>query len=214
MNILIGVVIVVIIVLISVILIGDGRFLGKEIFKWYYDKMGINMFKKNEKDLWINMYDSLGISPYESIIDVGTATGDLPLTIGTITDRTGNILGLDWSVNMVEEANRKAIKLGIDKKVKFEQFDARKDLSRQFGTYDALFCLGMVEGYKEYKCLLESFSKVVNPNGRMILSLYKTGYRIKKEKYEEVLREFGYRNFKVIKFRKMHDLLIAKKGND
>lgn len=55
-----------------------------------------------------------GIQPGESVLDVGCGTGELTLAAKSLTGSTGEVHGLDASLNMIEYARQKAVQKGAD----------------------------------------------------------------------------------------------------
>lgn len=200
------------IVLFLILTIGDGKYTSKKFMYNVYNIFGPKVFSsRTEKDIWESIYYKLDIDSNSRIIDVGTATGDLPISLASISSQTGKIVGVDWSENMIKYAKERAMKAGVSDKVEFKRVDLRDGLSYKENSFDVLFCIGLLEGYHNYKELIKELARVVDKNGMIVIGLYNSGVKISKERYIELLKKLSFSNFKVIEFRKSHDLLVTRK---
>lgn len=194
-----------------ILTIGDGKYFSKKFMYYVYNILGPKIFSsRSEKDKWVSIYKKLEIASTSRIIDVGTAIGDLPLSLASISSHTGKIVGVDWSTNMIEYAKLVANRDGLSHKVEFKQVDIRDGLPYENNSFDVLFCIGLLEGYHNHQELINELARVVTQNGMIIIGLYKSGVRISKDRYSEQLKNFGFSNFEVIDFRRSHDLLVTR----
>lgn len=194
-----------------ILTLGDGKYASKRLIYHIYNIFGPKIFSsRSEKDKWISIYNKLNIDCSSRILDVGTATGDLPIALASFVTHTGKIEGIDWSDNMIEHAKQLAKKADVSHKVEFKMVDIRDGLPYQDNSFDVLFCIGLLEGYHNYHELIEELIRVVSKNGMIILGLYKSGVRISKERYSKQLKNYGFLKIEVTEFRKTHDLLIAR----
>ena len=87
----------------------DGRYFGKWLIHWIYDSIGPGIFKiRSDATRWQRLFKELRLRGDERILDVGTAIGDLPLTIATFRSFHGKITGIDWSKPMISTARKRA----------------------------------------------------------------------------------------------------------
>lgn len=97
--------IILIIALVVFVIATDGRYFGKGLIFWLYDHAGPSIFaSRSEQPLWRDLADALRLSGGESILDVGTAVGDLPLGLASLPRFSGRVVGIDWSPRMIEQA--------------------------------------------------------------------------------------------------------------
>ena len=105
--------------------------------------------------------------------DVGTAVGDLPLTLALLPDFRGRVVGVDWSPRMMGVAGREAQRQGLDDQIQFGVVDVRGALPFAGAAFDLVFCLGLLETLPYPESVLSEFKRVLKPDGRLVLSLYR-----------------------------------------
>ncbi|MBN1978287.1 MAG: class I SAM-dependent methyltransferase [Anaerolineae bacterium] len=184
------------------VLVTDGRYFGKRLTYWVYDFVGPVVFSaRSEAKQWHALLVSIDLRGSESILDVGTAAGDLPLSIAGSPDFQGQAVGVDWSPRMIEAARREASRRGLEGRARFEVVDVRKGLPFAAGEFDVVFCLGLLETLPEPERVLEELKRVLKLDGVMVLSL---------EWYEQHLGTLGLGDLKVVPCRGHHDVVIAR----
>lgn len=60
----------------------------------------------------------------KAILDLGCGTGDLTISIARLAEKNTEIVGLDYSEPMLERAQKKAVKAGVGKLIRFIHGDA------------------------------------------------------------------------------------------
>lgn len=108
------------------------------------------------------------IKPGERVLDVGCGTGDVTLAAARRTGPTGAVYGIDASTEMIENARRKASRLG--RKVKF-QTEAVEALSFADGSFDVVLSSLMMHhlpGDLKQRALKE-IRRVLRPGGRLVI---------------------------------------------
>jgi len=134
---IIGVLLGMLVLLVGFILLTDGRYFGEGLMYWVYDRFGPAIFRAHrESERWGNLVRTLALKGDERILDVGTATGELPLTIAAIPGFQGQVVGLDWSSRMIEAAREEAKRRSLDQQARFRVADARKPLPFEDDTFD------------------------------------------------------------------------------
>ena len=84
------------------VMLTDGRYFGKGLMRWVYDRVGPAMFAaRSEAEQWRRLVQKLRLGGDERILDVGTAVGDLPLTLAAMPGFRGQVVGVDWSQKMI-----------------------------------------------------------------------------------------------------------------
>jgi demethylmenaquinone methyltransferase/2-methoxy-6-polyprenyl-1,4-benzoquinol methylase len=58
------------------------------------------------------------------ILDIGCGTGDLTINIARLASKGTEIIGLDYSLPMLEKARQKAVKAGVNQKIRFIEGEA------------------------------------------------------------------------------------------
>ena len=197
------------------VLVTDGRYFGKRLTYWVYDFVGPAVFSaRSEAKQWHALLRSVGLQGDESILDVGTAAGDLPLSIASMPDFRGQAVGVDWSPRMMEVARREARHRGLEGRARFEVVDVRKGLPFTAGEFDAIFCLGLLETLPGPERVLEELRRVLKPGGAMVLSLYRgwtaRSAALSLEWYNQHLGKLGLGDLKVVPCRGHHDVVVAR----
>ncbi len=198
------------------ILITDGRYFGKRLMRWVYDRLGPAIFgAQSEAERWHRLVDKLQLQREEKILDVGTAVGNLPLTIAAMPGFHGRVVGVDWSQRMIAEAVEEAERRGLSEQATFRVADLRHGLPFADASFDVLFCLGMLETLPQPEQHLRELRRVLAPRGIMVLSLYQHGWSsriaaLSLAWYEEHLARLGLESVEVAPCRTSHDVVIAR----
>ncbi len=198
------------------ILLTDGRYFGKRLVYRVYDRLGPAIFgAAHEADRWHLLAEALHLRGHEAILDVGTAMGDLPLTLATWPDFRGRIVGLDWSPRMVAAARGVARRRQLADQVRFEVHDARQPLPYTEGRFDVVICLGLLETWSHPEHILAELVRVLRPEGQLVVSLYHgtplQPATLSQAWYEAMLAPYGLSALQVFPLRHHHDALIARR---
>lgn len=193
----------------------DGRYFGKWLMHWVYDSVGPSIFKaRSESRQWRELIEELKLRGDERILDVGTAIGDLPLTIATMPGFHGQVTGMDWSKQMMAAARKRALERSVADRVHFQVADVRDGLPFDESEFDVIFCLGLLETLPQAKKILVDFRRVLNPNGMLVLSLYRSwaalGAALSYDWYERHLSALGFRELRIAPCRRNQDVVIAR----
>jgi ubiquinone/menaquinone biosynthesis C-methylase UbiE len=197
------------------VLATDGRYFGKRLVYWFYDRFGPAVFStRSEAAQWRALVESLELRGDESILDVGTAIGDLPLSVARMPDFRGRVVGIDWSPRMMDAAQEEARRQGLEGRVRFEVVDVREGLPFAAGEFDVVVCLGLLETLPSAEGVLQELRRVLKEDGVMALSLYRrlaaTSAALSLEWYESHLRALGLGDLRVVPLRGHHDVVIAR----
>ncbi|RME43692.1 MAG: class I SAM-dependent methyltransferase [Chloroflexi bacterium] len=197
------------------VMLTDGRYFGKRLTRWVYDRLGPAIFSaQSEAERWQRLARMLQLRGDESILDVGTAVGDLPLTIATMPGFHGRVVGIDWSPRMMAAAQAEAARRGLSDRVTFQVADVREPLPFEAGEFDVVVCLGLLETLPRPGRVLRELNRVLKPRGALVLSLYR-GWSawhtaLSLEWYQEHLAELGLGNLQVGPCRRNQDVVIAR----
>lgn len=202
-------------IVILFVLLTDGRYFGKRLMYWVYDHVGPAVFSaRSEGDLWRSLAESMELQGGESVLDVGTAAGDLPMSIASQSGFRGQIVGVDRSPQMIRRAREEASRRDLADRVRFDVVDVREGLPFETGEFDAIICLGLLETLPKPEKVLEELRRVLREGGVIALSLYQ-GWASKSvalslKWYESHLGLLGVDEIKVTPCRGHHDVVIAR----
>ncbi|MCP4537442.1 MAG: class I SAM-dependent methyltransferase [Chloroflexi bacterium] len=197
------------------IVMTDGRYGGKRLMYWVYDRFGSSMFgAHSEADRWRNLAQTLELRGNESILDVGTAVGDLPLTLAGLPNFSGRVIGIDWSPRMVATAQAEAGRRGLSDRVKFKVVDVRKTLPYDRNEFDVVCCLGLLETWPKPEQILDELVRVLKPGGVMVLSVYQgwaaANVALSFDWYQQHLAALGLEDVRLAPCRQNQDVVIAR----
>ena len=154
------------------VLLTDGRYFGKPLVRRIYDRFGASIFgSRSEAERWHALAKTLALRGDETVLDVGTAVGDLPLSIAARPGFRGRVTGVDWSPRMMDAAQKRARRQGAP--ACFAVADARRSLPFAGGQFDVVFCLGLLETLPQAENLLSELARVLKTEGTLVVSLYR-----------------------------------------
>lgn len=201
------------------ILMTDGRYFGKALMYCVYNRIGPAAFgSRSEASDWQSLLAGLHLRGDEQVLDVGTAVGDLPLTIVAQADFHGHVTGIDWSPRMMDAANAEAEKRGLSVRVDFQVVDVRQPLPFDNHSFDVIFCFGLIETLPNPQALLQEFARLLKPHGILALSLYKGwsswSAALDLKWYQTHLANLGrpLQEIQTLPFRNSQDVVVARLG--
>lgn len=157
---------------VAFVLLTDGRYFGKPLVRWIYNRFGASIFSsRSEAERWHALANALPLRGDEAVLDVGTAVGDLPLSIAARPGFRGRVTGVDWSPRMMDAAQKRARRQGVP--ACFAVADARRPLPFAGGQFDVVFCLGLLETLPQAENLLSELVRVLKTKGTLVVSLYR-----------------------------------------
>jgi ubiquinone/menaquinone biosynthesis C-methylase UbiE len=197
------------------VLLTDCRYFGKRLMRWIYDRLGPALFAtQTEADRWHALAQELRPSGRERILDVGTAIGDLPLTLATLPGFDGQVVGIDWSPQMVATAQEEARRRGLHDRATFQVVDVREGLPFQDGEFDVICCLGLLETLPHPESILQELCRVLAPGGTLVLSLYRglssISAALSLKWYQRHLVQLRWTELRVAACRRSQDVVIAR----
>ncbi len=210
------IVLVIAVLLLLFVLLTDGRYFGKALIYQVYDRLGPAIFgARSEAERWRDLLRRIHLRGDEAILDVGTAVGDLPLTIAAMPGFQGQVWGVDWSPRMIATAQATARRRGLDERVQFRVADLREALPFDDDTFDLVFCLGLLETLPQPARRLRELRRVLKPEGTLVLSLYQgwatLSAALSLDWYREHLTALGLQEIEVAPFRRNHKVVVARK---
>lgn len=192
----------------------DGRYFGKKVSYFMYNQLGpLRFFSSRDNRKWETLVSLLDLGNAKRILDVGTAVGRLPLVVAQERGFDGRVIGVDWSPRMIGVATSKARELGLEKAVDFHVLDVRGGLPFETGSFDIVFCLGLLETLQEPQKVLEELARVAG-GGTIVLSFYHGakawGYSIPYEWYLRNLASLGLDAVERVNYGSKYDFVIAR----
>jgi ubiquinone/menaquinone biosynthesis C-methylase UbiE len=186
--------------------------LDKRIVYWLYDNFGFIFFSSDTTQQWQKLLKILNLKGNETILEIGTATGGLSLTIASQPGFYGHVTGIDWSPQMIEKAQKSALKLKIEQLTSFNVTDVSEFVPFDNESFDIVLCVGVLELLKKPEDLFTEIDRVLKPEGVLVVSLYQewySGKTINLSWFKEKLMSIGLSELQIIPCRISHDLIIA-----
>jgi len=132
-----------------------------------YDRMNSVMTAGLHHEWRRRAADLAALSPGARALDVATGTGDLAFELGARVGPSGEVVGVDFSENMLELARAKAAEhSGV--KVRFESGNAL-DLAYGDGEFDAATVGFGARNFSDLGRGLSEMARVVRPGGRVVV---------------------------------------------
>lgn len=198
------------------ILVTDGRYFGKPLVYWVYNRVGPAIFgAQSEAERWNNLAQLLHLRGDEFLLDVGTAVGDLPLSIAARPGFRRQVNGVDWSPQMIARARSEAARRGLDQRSHFQVADVREPLPFATGRFDVVVCLGLLEALPQPERTLRELERVLKEEGTLVLSLYQGGatwkVALSLDWYQQQLEPLGLTEVEAQPLRHHHSIVVARR---
>ena len=146
----------------------EGRYFGKGLIRWGYDRRSVSFEVRDDWGLWEHLIKRLDVSPTEELLDLGTQTGHLPRLVARRRGFKGHVVGIDWSEEMIQEAQRQARLEGTQPRVQFLCRDVQKPLPFQNARFTLVTVVtGLLDGLKKPEALFQEIRRVLRPRGRV-----------------------------------------------
>jgi ubiquinone/menaquinone biosynthesis C-methylase UbiE len=200
--------------LLGAFLMSSGGAFNQRVLLSLYERMGPQIYGNQADTDWTLLMEYLQLHGNEHILDVGTAVGDFPLILAQQSTFHGQIIGIDWSEQMLSIARRKSAELTLDNTIKFENVDVRDGLPYPNDTFDRVVCIGVLETVREQALVMYDLGRVLKPHGILILSQFRGWSNWSADRiqnwYERQLDTFGMELETVLPFRPSHDLMVIR----
>ncbi len=132
--------------LLAFVLATDGRYIGRGLMHFAYDRVGAAAFgSRSEGDRWRAWASWIPLRGGEAVLDVGTAVGDLPLTIAALPNFHGRVVGIDRSPRMIAAATAEAGRRRLGHRAAFLVADASEPLPFDDAEFDVVSRLRLLE---------------------------------------------------------------------
>jgi ubiquinone/menaquinone biosynthesis C-methylase UbiE len=123
---------------------------------------------KEEKEAWISLFQDKFGKGIQKILDIGAGTGFLSLIL---TEMGYDVVGVDFSEEMLERAKKKAADQGLKLKVEFKLDDAEA-LSFKSESFDAVVNRAVLWTLPNPKGALSEWKRVLKPGGKLCFFLH------------------------------------------
>ena len=158
----------VIFIVIVFILMTEGKYFGKSLIRWIYNRQSLAFEVRDDWTLWEHLIQRLDINLDEHFLDLGTQTGHLPRLVARQRGFRGRIVGIDWSEEMITEARRQSHLEGTASRVKFLCQDVRNPLPFADDTFTLVTCVtGLLKGLKTPESLFQEIQRLLRVNGHV-----------------------------------------------
>ncbi|MGD1855118.1 MAG: class I SAM-dependent methyltransferase [Leptolyngbyaceae cyanobacterium] len=104
----------------------------------------------------------------QRVLDIATGTGLAAIGVAQIVGSTGNVLGTDFAVGMLQQAQQKANALGL-KNIRFEEVDAGQQ-HLPANQFDAILCSSAIVYLTDIPSSLRRWHNTLKPNGIVAFS--------------------------------------------
>lgn len=165
-----------------VVVVSEGAYLGAGVVTWMYDLTarryeGIKDFDRAEdaQDLALPLLHALeaeGAAEAAAdarVLDVACGTGRLARALLDLPWYRGEVLGLDLSPGMLDEAARLLADRGLSERAPL-LCHAAAPLPFANGSFDAVTCLEALEFLPDRDAALAEMARVLRPGGRLLIT--------------------------------------------
>lgn len=131
-----------------------------------YDSMN-SIISFQQHRLWRrDVMKQMQVSSGDHVLDVCCGTGDWTMTLADAVGKTGKVIGLDFSANMLSVGIKKKLKQRISH-VEFEHGNAMK-LPFEDNSFDYVTIGFGLRNVPDYQQVLNEMYRVVKPGGKVV----------------------------------------------
>lgn len=105
------------------------------------------------------------VTPDSQVLDLGCGAGPV---IGELRRQAVQVVGMDYSEDMLEHARARLRSLGLDESG-LHQGDCRKT-PWPGGSFDIVVCLGVISYLEDYDPVLDEIDRLLKPGGTLLIS--------------------------------------------
>jgi len=200
----------------------EGVYLGARVVRWLYDRSALEYDEIKEFDdeaddrhLGQPLSERLAGDEQACVLDVGTGTARLPLTLFRHLDFKGRVVGLDSSRAMLDVAVAKTV--FFSESVDLVENDA-KVLPFRPAAFDAVACIEVLEFLPSVAGALCEMVRVLKPGGTLVVSNRRgldrwtfPGRAFAAADFEKQLRSLGLPHVATYRWLSYYELIWAEK---
>ncbi|MET3289516.1 UNVERIFIED_CONTAM: demethylmenaquinone methyltransferase/2-methoxy-6-polyprenyl-1,4-benzoquinol methylase [Brevibacillus sp. OAP136] len=132
-----------------------------------YDRMN-NVISFGSHVAWRNYtMKQLNVQPGQAAIDIACGTCDWTISLADAVGKTGNVVGLDFSQNMLDVGAYKIEQLGIHEGIELVNADAM-NLPYDDNTFDYATIGFALRNVPDVQRVLNEMTRVVKPGGKVV----------------------------------------------
>lgn len=125
----------------------------------------------------------------QHVLDIATGTGLAAIAAAESVGSTGWVLGTDFAVGMLYQAQQKAETLGL-KNIKFEEADADEQ-TLQESQFDVIICSSAIVYLEDIPAALHKWHNALKPNGVVAFSCLAESSPSASVLFREVVQKYG-----------------------
>ncbi|MFX0199729.1 MAG: class I SAM-dependent methyltransferase [Candidatus Hodarchaeota archaeon] len=150
----------------------EGRYFGKRLLRWGYNRRSVAFEVRDDWELWEGLIKRLKIGNSEELLDLGTQTGHLPRLVARKRGFEGHVVGIDWSEEMILEARRQSRLEGSSSRTCFLCRDVQEPLPFDDDSFTLVTCVtGLLSGLKTPELLFNEIQRVLKVKGQVAFRL-------------------------------------------
>ncbi|MFW9935341.1 MAG: class I SAM-dependent methyltransferase [Candidatus Thorarchaeota archaeon] len=208
---IIGIILAVLIFIIAT----EGRYFGKALIRWGYDRRSVSFEVRDDWKLWEHLIKRLDIRPTEELLDLGTQTGHLPRLVARQRGFRGHVVGIDWSEEMIQEAQRQTRLEGTESRSQFLCRDVQNTLPFPENTFSLVTMVtGLLNSLRAPELLFREIRRVLQPRGRVAFrfSLQPLRYApIRKAEWvRSQLESLGFTYLETLSWTPTYEILVFR----
>ncbi|MEO1069772.1 MAG: methyltransferase domain-containing protein, partial [Cyanobacteria bacterium J06638_6] len=104
----------------------------------------------------------------QQVLDIATGTGLAAIAAAQVVGSTGHVLGTDFALGMLRQAQQKIQALGL-KNIRFEEADADTQQFQQ-EEFDAILCSSAIVYLTDIPAALRQWQRALKPGGILAFS--------------------------------------------
>ncbi|MHA2427205.1 MAG: class I SAM-dependent methyltransferase [Candidatus Hermodarchaeia archaeon] len=191
----------------------EGRYFGKRLIRWGYNRRSVAFEVRDDWELWEILIKRLNISNSEELLDLGTQTGHLPRLVARKRGFEGHVVGIDWSEEMIQEARRQTRLEGTASRTQFLCRDVQESLPFDSDSFTLVTCVtGLLSGLKAPELLFKEVKRVLKVNGRVAFRFETQPRRPILTRYPswftDRLKSLGFQQLETVPWTPMHTIII------
>jgi ubiquinone/menaquinone biosynthesis C-methylase UbiE len=168
---------------------------------------------RDDWELWEHLIHRLKIRPSEHLLDLGTQTGHLPRSVVRQRGFAGRVVGIDWSYEMIQEAQRQSRLEGTASKVQFLCQNVQEPLPFPDNSFTLVTSVtGLLEALRDPEDLFREIYRVLLVPGRVVFSFEIRPLRPMNirtiEWITDRLTKLGFTHLQTIPWTTTHKLVI------